>query len=75
MSQPTNKGDKVMATKIGTGTYHYRGVEITAKHDSEDYRGWWQIRDLNDVNGLDYDYWPTKRAAMAAIDLDPPAGH
>jgi hypothetical protein len=61
------------ATKINTGVYQYRGCWIVNNHDSETYVGWWQISDINDVLG-ESEYYPTKRAAMAAIDADPPKG-
>jgi hypothetical protein len=58
------------ARRLGAGVYLYRGIEIRNDHDSEDYAGWWATYAPGDADPEDY--WPTKRAAMAAIDADPP---
>jgi hypothetical protein len=57
------------ATKIRPGVYNYRDCMIDQNWDSESYGGWWQVTDLNDL-GNGGDHFPTKRAAMAAIDAD-----
>ena len=65
------------ATKLGPGSYVYRGCLITIDHDSETYSGWWMIADKSPWGvGWDLDnveYFPTKRAAMSAIDSQPPS--
>jgi hypothetical protein len=60
------------AARLGPGVYIYRGCDIRIDHDSEDYAGWWATYDPGDVEVANF--YPTKRAAMAAIDADPPAG-
>jgi hypothetical protein len=66
--------NQASATKIGRGCYDYRGCRIEQDFDSEFYAGWWAIYDL-DCAYQDREYYQTKRAAMAAIDADPPAGY
>ena len=57
------------ATRLAAGYYEYRGCVITQNHDSADYVGWWMIHEVGCSD--DFDYYPTKRAAIAAIDADP----
>ena len=65
---------KQSATKIAAGCYNYRGCRIELDTDSEFFAGWWGIYDLDNAY-QEREFYPTKGAAMAAIDADPPVGH
>jgi hypothetical protein len=65
---------KTTATKLAAGCYNYRGCRIEQDWDSEFYQGWWAIYDLDDPL-MEREFYSTKRAAMAAIDGDPPIGY
>lgn len=59
------------ATRLAAGCYEYRGCRIEQDFDSEMHYGWWSIYDLDDV-WMEKEFYPTKRAAMKAINDDPP---